>query len=61
MATKIGKKIARTITDALLARDRAEMRAMGALLSLLESPRRRSRRPKSSRLNTRNRRRPSHG
>jgi hypothetical protein len=44
MATKIGKRITRAVTKALLERDRAEMRAVDALLSLVESPRRKRRR-----------------
>ena len=38
MATKIGKRIAKAVTNALRERDRAEMRAMDALLSLIETP-----------------------
>jgi hypothetical protein len=40
MATRLGKRIAHTMENALLARDRVEMRAMEALLSLIEAPRR---------------------
>ena len=43
MATKLTKRISRAVTNALEARDRAEMRAMDALLSLVESPRQKSR------------------
>jgi hypothetical protein len=35
---RIGKRIGRAITNTLLARDRMELRAMDALLSLIEAP-----------------------
>jgi hypothetical protein len=38
MATKLGNRISRAVTNAIQARDRAEMRAMDAVLSLVESP-----------------------
>jgi hypothetical protein len=47
MATKLRKRIARALNDALLKRDRAEMRAVDSLLSLAGSPRRR--RPRGAR------------
>jgi len=43
MATKIGKQIVRAVTNALRERDRVEMRAMDAVLSLVEPPRRKAR------------------
>jgi hypothetical protein len=46
MATKIGKQIVRAVTNALCERDRVEMRAMDAVLSLVESPHRNARRDK---------------
>jgi hypothetical protein len=47
MAATLGKRISRAVTNALRARDRAEMRAIDALLSLVESPRKNSKRPKT--------------
>jgi hypothetical protein len=41
MAPKLGKQIVRAVNDALLERDRAEMRAVDALLAVIEPPRRR--------------------
>jgi len=41
MAPKLGQRIVRAVNDALLARDRAEIRVADALLSLIEPPRRR--------------------
>jgi hypothetical protein len=41
MAPKLRKAIARAVNDALLQRDRAEMRAVDALLSVIEPPPRR--------------------
>jgi hypothetical protein len=41
MAPKLAKRIVRAVNDALLKRDRAEMRAVEALLTVIESPRRR--------------------
>ena len=54
MATKIGKQIVRAVTNALRERDRVEMRAMDAVLSLVEPPRRaKSRRRTTARRRTR--------
>ena len=47
MATKLGKQISRAVANAIQARDRVEMRAMNAVLSLVEAPRGKSR-PKPS-------------
>ena len=52
MATKMGKQIVRAVTNALRERDRVEMRAMDAILSLVESPRRKGRRAGASRKTT---------
>jgi hypothetical protein len=41
MAPKLGNRIIRAVNSALLARDRAEMRAVNALLTTIEPPRRR--------------------
>jgi hypothetical protein len=41
MAPKLGKRIVRAVNDALLERDRAEMRAVDALLTVIEPSRRR--------------------
>jgi hypothetical protein len=41
MATKFRTEIARAVNDALLERDRAEMRAVDRLLTLMKPPRRR--------------------
>ena len=41
MAPKLGKRIVRAVNDALLERDRAELRAAEALLAVIEPPRRR--------------------
>jgi len=42
MAQKLGKQIIRGVHSALLERDRAEMRAVNALLMVMEPPRRRA-------------------
>jgi len=42
MAQKLGKRIIRGVHSALLERDRAEMRAVNALLMVMEPPRRRA-------------------
>ena len=49
MATKIGKRVARAVTNVLQERDRIEIRAMDALLSLVESPQQKSHGVKASR------------
>src|SRR5258705_5919713 len=41
MAPKLRKRIAKTVGNALMERDRMEMRAVEVLLSVLEQPRRR--------------------
>jgi len=41
MAPKVGKRIVRALNAALLERDRAELRAVDALLTVIEPPRRR--------------------
>jgi hypothetical protein len=41
MAPKLGKRIVRAVNDALLERDRTELRAAEALLAVIERPRRR--------------------
>lgn len=41
MAPKLSKRIVRAVNDALLARDRAEMHAVDALLTVIAPPRRR--------------------
>jgi hypothetical protein len=41
MATKWRKRIAKAVSHAMMERDRVEMRAMDALLSVIEQPRRR--------------------
>jgi len=56
MATKIGKQIVRAVTNALRERDRVEMRAVDAVLSLVESPRRKARRDQGRRQTTAGRR-----
>jgi hypothetical protein len=56
MAPKLGKRIVRAVNDALLDRDRAEMRAVGALLTVIESPRRRRTKTRSRRPAERRRR-----
>ena len=56
MALKLVKRIARAVTNALRARDRAEMQAMDRLLSMVESPHRKRRRTKAPRLNGQRRR-----
>ena len=43
MAQKLRKRVVRAMTDALLARDRVEMRAINRLLLPFEPPRRRRR------------------
>jgi len=55
MVPKLGKRIVRAVNDTLLERDRAEMRAVDALLSVIESPRRH--RTKTQRLRPAKRRR----
>ena len=45
MAKTLRKQISRAIANAIRARDRAEMRAMDAVLSLVESPQKKTRRP----------------
>jgi len=49
MAKKLRTRIVKAVTGALRERDRIEMRAMDALLSTIETPkrRRRPRRPRS--------------
>lgn len=53
MAPKLRKRITKAVGDALMERDRMEMRAVEALLSVLEQPQRRrtrtSRRPSTAR------------
>jgi hypothetical protein len=49
MATTLGKRISRSVENALLARDRAEMRAVDALLALVEKPLRKRPHAKASR------------
>jgi hypothetical protein len=49
MATRLGRRISRALTNALQARDRAEMRAVNALLSLVEVPGKPRRRSKAGR------------
>jgi hypothetical protein len=56
MAAKLGQQIARVVTDALEARDRAEMRVINGVLSLVESPRRHRTRAATPRRKARNRR-----
>ena len=56
MALKLVKRIARAVTNALRARDRAEMQAMDRLLSVVESPHRKRRRTKAPRLKGQRRR-----
>jgi hypothetical protein len=41
MASKWRKRIAKAVSDAMMERDRMEIRAMDALLSVIEQPRRR--------------------
>src|SRR4029077_1853675 len=41
MATKWRKRIAKAVSHAMMERDRVEVRAMDALLSVIETPRRR--------------------
>jgi hypothetical protein len=43
MAEKLRKRIVKAVGDAMMERDRAEMRAMDALLSVVERPPRRRR------------------
>ncbi len=44
MATTIGKRILKAVTHAIEAHDRAQMRAVDAVLSFVESPRQTRRR-----------------
>jgi hypothetical protein len=55
MAPKLGTRIARAVTNALRARDRAEMHAMDILLSVVESPHRQRRHTKAPQLKSRRR------
>jgi len=41
MAPKVGKRIVRALDEALLERDRTELRAVDALLTVIAPPRRR--------------------
>ncbi len=41
MAPRLGRRLVRVVKDALLERDRAEMRAVNALLTVIEPPRHR--------------------
>jgi hypothetical protein len=56
MASKLRKRIATTVSGALMERDRMEMRAVDALLAVLERPRRRG--AKTARRRPPQRRRP---
>jgi len=56
MATRLRKQIARAVANAIRARDRAEIRAMNALLSLVESPHKTSRPPNTRRRKAQRRR-----
>ena len=49
MALKIGTRIARAVTNAIRARDRAEVRAIDTLLAFAESSRPKRRRAKARR------------
>ena len=46
MASKLGKRIVRAVSNALLERDRAELRVADALLSVIEPPRRPGKTPR---------------
>ncbi len=49
MAATLGRQIGKAVANVLHARDRAEMRAVDALLSLVEAPRRKRARTKNRR------------
>jgi hypothetical protein len=56
MALKLGRRMVRVMNNALLKRDRAEMRAVDALLAVIEPPRRRRTQTRRRRATTRRRR-----